>query len=148
MRTLPFYRDDIIRGLQLGISTDEQRFVRPYVDDLIHTARARALREYIDKWKGDHYTFTQLHLCTYEPALQVNKPLECQTAVLFRVPSVIAINDEFDGFGFVGGVGSSDAFRKLRSRAEISSFADHPLLSPFTGRYISFYPREDGIIEI
>lgn len=137
MQTLPNIADSIIRQVQGGIRTDETKFSIPYLYSVIHEARASVIKALFTQERRIQSSWTQIVIPDFNADLQDN---DC--CVKFEVPATIALDKKTDGLLYVGEINKNCAFRKVISRAELSTINKHR-----TSKAIKFLYSE-GTLEI
>lgn len=139
--TLPEGIEEIIRTPSGGIITDESKLDKAYIESLIHSVRAIAIKNFwIDpKTKGRiNSQWLQQYICEYSKDLQ-----EDDCFVKFVCPVTISLDKKTDGAFYIGTIDGNCAYTKVNSRAELSDLMKHRITKD---RVYALY--SDGYIEI
>lgn len=135
--------DQIIRNVQ-AIHTDETRLDMGFVTANLDTIRATAIQLF-------HKTFKRVSpLCYQNITLEYDSDLQedvgnSKCVTKFTLPNYIELDGRMDGVSFIGN-SENVAFRRIKSRAELSGLLSHKQLSPYTGRYVGVL-TEGGVAE-
>ena len=114
-----------------AIFTDESRYNELYLISIANKFRAEAIREYYrinkrinpvcyQRFYPEYVQEEQYEWCFYR----------------FKCPQVINMDDISNGFRFVGTLNSSKSFDIIKTRGELSTFLNHPVLTPAAGRNV------------
>lgn len=136
--TLPQIADQIIKEVQGGVRTIESKFSYEYIYSLIHTYRANVIRQQYSKAKRIHPLWTQQYLPEFSKDLQDDICM-----VKFQVPPSIIMNEQVNGYLYIGEVNGSCAYNQLNSRAELSTYNQHRVTKEAVRIIYS-----DGILEV
>lgn len=127
-----------------AIFTDENRYDQLYLISIAIKFRAEAIREYYrvnqrinpicyQRFYPEYVQEEQYEWCFYR----------------FKCPQVINMDAISNGFRFVGTINSSKSFDVIKSRGELSTFLNHPILNPASGRNVcALYDGTTGYWEI
>jgi hypothetical protein len=110
----------IIKEVQGGMRTVESKFSNEYIYSLIHAYRANVLRAQFSKSKRIHPLWTQQFYPEYSADLQ-----DDVCAVKFQIPASIIMNEQTNGYLYIGEVAGNCAYKQLNSRAELSTYNQH-----------------------
>lgn len=146
METLPKIKDGVIKMVQGGVSISDSKLSAGHIYQLIHEARAAAIKTLFEKERRIQSTWTQDYYGEYEKELQDDT--EC--SVKFSIPAPLALNNKADGILYVGSVNGLCAYRKVVSRAELSNLNRHRITKVkdiSVGGNIKYLYTE-GIIEL
>jgi hypothetical protein len=113
MSTLKQIVHRITSGVNGGNTTDEMRFDEPYIESLIHAARASILSAMAKQSLGDRINETCVQTYSVE-LLEADVQVDCDV-VKFPCPTVIRLDDRHDGFVYVGHVNGQKPFIRVRS---------------------------------
>ncbi len=146
MKTLIAHREIVDRLMEGGIEFDENRLDNLYVEQVIHDARAYALRMDFQKQRRWSTSALQTYYPEYESTFQDSV---CTTR--FQLPmSFIQGNSGEDGlvsFGSSGDIYKYRNFYRIKSRGELGDFLNHPVMSPSSGHYVGIL-LEGNIVQI
>lgn len=121
-----------------GVINDQNRYDFGYLGQLLITARAKYIQT---QYVGDRTTAKnrrinpvcyQKHWLTFEKDLQ-----DSDCYVLFRCPEVVSIDGNSDGMRYVGTIDGSCTYRRVVSRAQLSTYNKHPMMNTNSDRFIS-----------
>lgn len=144
--TLPNIADQIIRNVQGGIRTDETKFSPPYLFDLIHQARSTVIKNRFTKERRIQSVWTQQYIPDFIPELQ-----DSNCIVKFSVPAPIPLDNQTDGFIYIGEINNNCAYRKATSRGEIANYNKHRATRNNKGVVMNGNIKvlySDGILEV
>lgn len=134
MQTLPEHREKIIRLMEGGVATDENRLDDHYVDSVINDARANVLRTDFVKFRRWSPAAIQPFYPDYSEDLQDSA---CYTTFLLPT-NFIQANDMQDGLVYFGSssnkIETTRNFRRIKSRSELSDFVKSQTMNP--SRYV------------
>lgn len=129
-------QEQLERMLTAGVATSEGRWSRDFLYAEIHKARAVILRN--DYIKNKRWSPQALQI--YYPDYDVNyQDSVCYTR--FQLPTgFIQADARHDGLVYFGSssnkIFSTRAFRRIKSRVELSDFLNNEITSPANGRYV------------
>lgn len=130
---------------QGAVLTDETRFGFPYVITLINTARAQVIQGIYFKNKRIHPACYQTYYADYDADLQEDDPC----VVKFKCPASINLDSNSDGFRYVGQVDGKKGFRRVTTRAFLSTYNQHPLMQVQGGNFTAaMWSAPDSIWEV
>jgi len=118
--TLPKLAEDIIKTAQGGIFANSSKFEIPYIYDLIHQYREVVLRMVYTKTGRINPVWTQKYIPEF-----VKEAQESSLYVVFDVPAPIVLDDQTDGFLYIGTQDKACNFRKNQNRAELAMYQHH-----------------------
>jgi hypothetical protein len=127
-----------------AIFTDENRYDQLYLISIANKFRAAVVRK-------DYQINKRINPITYQRYyprfVQMEQYEWC--FYRFKCPAPINLDDMSNGFRFVGTINSSKNFDIIKNRGELSTFLNHPILSPTSGRNIcALYDGTTGYWEI
>lgn len=132
--TLDQVADALIRNIQ-AIHTDETRFDLDFTFAEIHTIRGVAMALYFQKFKRISPLWLQTLDLTYDPLLQEDLPDPSICITKYELPQYIQLDGRQDGVSYLGN-DKNQSFRRIRTRAELSTLKKHPRLNPANGNYV------------
>lgn len=133
--------DRIVANVQAAIKTDETRFTRDFVQSHVDSARAIAIQQAWVRVKRINPQWLQEFPLYYDENIQGSE--NCVTT--YTVPAWIGLDGKTDGMLFVGN-SENNNFRIINTRAELATYLNIPLQSPYTGRFVAVV-REASFIE-
>ena len=139
MPTLILIAEDIIKNAQGAVFLNQSKFQIPYIYDLIHQYRQLVMRMTYEKTGRIHPLWTQQFIPEFTKDLQ-----ESLKYVRFDVPAPVVLDDQTDGFIYIGTLDRSCAFRKLQNRAELALFNEHRVTK--SGNIKTIW--SDGFLEV
>lgn len=127
-----------------GIITDENRWDVDFIESIIHTFRAAVIRDYYQKNnKRINPACYQKFFGVYDANIQEDGMIK------FRHPPVISIDGGSDGFRYIGSSEGSEDFRRITSRARLSNYNNHKVMSIKSGRNTTvLYDGDYQMVEI
>lgn len=121
-----------------GLVTSENRYDYEYLVTLWNTYRAHYIQETYYKNRRINPVCYQKFYPEYESYFQDST--NCYAK--FSVPNVISLDDKSDGFRYLGTdpvlTGQSKAFKRIQSRAWLSTYQNHKVTNPNTDRDVYF----------
>lgn len=142
MLTLPKIAEDIIRSAQGAVFTEQSKFQIPYIYDLIHQYRNVILRTTYEKTGRVHPLWLQQYFPEFSKDLQ-----ESELYVKFECPPPVVLDDQTDGFLYIGTLDKSCNFRKNQNRAELAMYQNHRVTKVRTkGKIKTIW--SDGYLEV
>jgi len=120
MPTLTKIAEDIIKSAQGAIFTEQSKFQIPYIYDLIRQYREVIFRTTYERTGRVNPLWTQQFFPEFSEDLQ-----ESKLYVKFEVPNPVILDDQTDGFLYIGTLDKSCNFRKNQNRAELSMYQNH-----------------------
>ncbi len=139
MATLVQIADSIIRDAQGSSFALQSKFQIPYLYDLIHQYRSLVIQAYYSKTGRVHPLWTQKVYPEYNKDLQ-----DDPCCVKFEVPSPVTLDDQTDGFLYIGTLTKNCAFRRFMDRSELAVYNNHRVTKGGSIRTI----YSDGILEV
>lgn len=133
--------ESLIRTVSAALKTDEDRYEPDFVDDLVHTYRAKAIWEIWRVSKRLNPIWTQQFIAEFSQDLQDDDCL-----VRFVCPPAISLDNKRDGFLYIGTIQGNEAYRKVISRAGLAN-ADQHRITKLNGRLTKAL-YSDGFLEI
>lgn len=142
MPTLVKIAEDIIKSSQGAIFAEQSKFQIPYLYDLIHQYREVVLRLNYTKSGKISPISLQQYAPEFSEALQ-----ESKLYVKFECPSPIVLDEQTDGFLYIGTLDKSCNFRKNQNRAELAMYQSHRVTKVgIDGKIKTIY--SDGFLEV
>ena len=141
---LPKIIDRVQRIVGGGIVTDENRWDQDYIISVINTFSRQVLRDfYVKNNKRINPVCYQRFYCEYD------KNIQEPGFIKFTLPPIVSFDEYSDGIRYIGSVTESNGFRRIRSRARLSSFNNHKVMNVNNGRAQSaLYNGNDQTIEV
>jgi len=130
--------NQIIKEVQGGVHTVESKFSVEYIYSLIHSYRASLIRAQFSRSKRIHPLWTQQFFPEFDADLQDD---DCVRK--FQVPASIIMNEQTNGYLYIGDVTGNCAYKQLNSRAELSTYNQHRVSNK--GVRIIY---SDGVLEV
>lgn len=128
-----------------GMITEENRFDQEFLLTVLNSFRAQYLRDTYLKTKRINPICYQKFHPVYEPTFQNSGACYAK----FKVPNTIQLDVHSDGLRYFGTdpvtAGCSKNFRRVTSRAWLSTFNNHQVTSSSSTRFISYL--YDGALE-
>jgi hypothetical protein len=129
--------DYIIRSLQ-STHTAGTKFKVNNLEDLCNQGRAVQIRSVYTKTGRVNPIWLQTYIPEYEAEIQ-----DDVCSVKFQVPASVMLNNETDGFIYIGTPNKNCAYRKLPNRAQLALYKAHKNSGNKT---VCIW--EDGILEV
>lgn len=121
METLPKLADSLKRLAQGGTSTEESKFTLPYLYQVIHEAKATALRADFIKTRRIQAVWALPFYPDFDSLIQ-----DDPCVVKIVLPSApIELDSKTDGLLYVGERNGLCAFRKVNSQGELANINAH-----------------------
>jgi hypothetical protein len=135
----------ISRLPQGGIVDSTDRWDQGYLEFLAITYRTKLSQLIYQRDKRLNPMFYQKNWPIFEPLLQDNP-----CCVKFRHPEVMSLDQNSDGFRYVGTLNFAKAFSRVQSRSWLATFNDNPItqVSAFEGKGEFLYDGSSQILEI
>lgn len=132
MKTIVKHKEKVVRLMEGGIYSDENRLDDLYVYDVINDARAATLREDFLKYRR----WSPSALQTFYPDYDVNFQ-ESTVYTTFRIPTgFIQASSLADGLVYFGSDGKciydSQNFDRIKNRAELNDFLNNSRTNDFS----------------
>jgi len=118
--TLPQLATDIINSAQGAVYTEGSKFAIPYIYDLIHQYREVILRTTYERTGRTNPLWLQQFFPEFVEATQ-----ESKLYVKFECPAPVILDDQTDGFFYIGTQDKACNFRKNQNRAELAMYQEH-----------------------
>lgn len=138
MPTIQKIAEDIINSSQGAIYSEGSKFKIPYIYDLIHQYRETVIR--MTYYKTGRVNPMWLQTCFPEFSKDLQ---ESDFLVKFNVPAPAILDDQTDGFVYIGTLDRACNFTKLQNRSELALYANHRATK--TGIKTIW---EDGFLEV
>lgn len=142
MPTLVKYAEDAINSEQGAIFTQQSKFSIPYIYDLIHSFREVVIKINYTKTGKANPAWFQKYYPEFTEALQ-----ESTTSVKFECPASVIMDDQTDGFFYIGTTDGACNFRKNQNRADLAMYQAHRVTKVSTGGKIKTI-WSDGFLEV
>jgi len=128
-----------------GVISDENRLDSPYIRSLMLTARAQIIREtYQKNNKRLNPVSYQKHYPAFSKDLQ-----ESNIFVKFECPEVVTLDSNSDGLRYIGSIDCTNNFRRIWTRAMLSTINKHQVMNPESGAFTAaLYDGAAQLIEI
>jgi len=127
-----------------AIFTDENRYDQLYLISIANKFRAAAIRK-------DNQINKRINTISYQrfyPRYVEQEQYEW-CFYRFKCPAPINLDDISNGFRFIGTINSSKTFSVIKTRGELSTFFNHPVMSPSNSSNIcALYDGTTGYWEI
>lgn len=145
--------EDLIRSNSGGIFTNENKNDIDFVLFLLDQFRGLAIQAFYSDPKVRqpmvHNSLLQPYTAYKADATQVLDRVTQKTCVIkFKCPQVLIINEVVDGAGYIGSPSGKENYRRVRSRAELAEYYNHPMSNPSSSKYIYAYLDVDDTLEI
>lgn len=112
-----------------GIITDENRWDEDFLESIINTFRLVVIRDSYNKNnKRINPSCYQKYYCVYDADIQEDGMIK------FFHPPVTSMDGFSDGFRYIGSSEGSEDFRRITSRAKLSLYNNHKVMSVKSGR--------------
>lgn len=130
-------KERVMRLVSGGADSDDDSILTDlYLESLIHTGRAFVLRQDFLKSRRWSHEATQIFYPDYEQDFQTDVYV-----TKFMLPTGFiqgsTLADGLVYFGSSGNILSTDNFRRIKNRNELSDFLNSPVMSPKSGRFNS-----------
>lgn len=120
MPTLKKIADDIVMSAQGGIFAEQSKFQIPFIYDLIHQYRQVVMRIAYSKTGRINPLWLNQYIPEYSEDIQ-----ESKLFVKFECPAPVILDDQTDGFLYIGTLDKNINFKKAQSRAELAMYNQH-----------------------
>lgn len=111
-----------------GIISDENRLDFDYMLNLTNTARAQMGRDMFQKNKRLNPQWYQQYWPVFEKDLQ-----DDEIVVRFFCPEVFSLDDNNDGFRYIGTIDCATAFSRIKNRGELATMNRHKVMKTLIG---------------
>lgn len=112
-----------------GVISDRTRYDGGYIESTIGLFRSRILKLVYQKNKRINPVCYQKHWPEFEKDLQ-----DDNCCVKFRHPEVISLDDQSDGFRYIGALEFAKAYPRINSRAWLSTVNDNRVMAANNNR--------------
>lgn len=119
--TLQEIIDIFIRIPSGGVLTQENRYDDLFIESAVHRVRSTAIFAYWQKTKRINPIWTQQFVPVFNEALQEDDLCK----VIFPCPAPVNLDEQMDGFLYIGTEDGNCPYRKVVSRAELANANKH-----------------------
>jgi len=140
--------DIVQRTVSGDIVTADNKYDDAYILQLIDGARAVWLVQIyaIDK------RIAPICYQKYYPEYSITLQPKDRCFAKFKMPDIVKLDEHSDGIRYAGSDdyngGQANDFRRIVSRAWLSTFFKHPIMNPSTRFYSALYDASSGVLEL